>query len=473
MSIFHKYSIRKILYFVLIIFIAGFLTLSFLAGWQVRKIMMNGPIYNQITQGKDIIADVLPPPLYIIESYLNVLELAAETDPNHIDELLKNGRELKSEFDDRHAHWLKELKDGELGKTLLEESFAPAVEFYRIRDTEFIPALKKGISASEKKIILGKMKAAYNLHRKKIDNVVVLATKRNTEDEIYAHKSITRALFIIGALVLIFFTSFTYLYLWVTQSEEAKRAMTEQVHELQEAKDLLVSRTAQLEFSNKELESFSYSVSHDLRSPLRGIDGWSLALMEDYGHLLDERARGYLERVRAETQRMGDLIDDLLKLSQFSRTEMKWEKVNLSKIARTVVERLQEENPGRSIQFVIEPSLHAQGDSHFLEIVLTNLLNNACKFTGKIKEAKIEFGKTFIQGREVYFIRDNGAGFNMSSAKKLFETFQRMHKQSEFPGTGVGLATVKRIVALHQGKIWAEASLNRGATFYFTLNEKA
>ena len=473
MSIFHKYSIRKIFYFLLIIFIVGFLTVSFFAGWQVRKIMMNGPIYKQITQGKDIIADVLPPPLFIIESYLNVLELASETDPQRIEVLIKDADELKQDFNKRHEHWKNELKVGDLYKALLIDSYRPALEFYKIRDTEFVPGLRKGISITEKKIIVDKLKALFITHRMKIDNVVDLATKRNIEDEKYSSTSISRALAIIIALLFVFFGTFTYLYTWVTQSEEANRAMSEQVHELQEAKELLVSKTAQLELSNRELESFSYSVSHDLRAPLRGIDGWSLALLEDYGTLLDEKAKGYLERVRSETQRMGDLIDDLLKLAQVSRTEMKWEKVNLSKIAKTVTERLQEESPNRSIEFIIEPQLQTKGDSHFLEIVLTNLLSNATKFTNKMKDAKIEFGRTIIQDKEVYFVRDNGAGFNMNSAKRLFETFQRMHKQSEFPGSGVGLATVKRIVGLHQGKIWAEAIPNKGATFYFTINDKA
>lgn len=234
----------------------------------------------------------------------------------------------------------------------------------------------------------------------------------------------------------------------------------------------LASRTTQLELSNKELESFSYSVSHDLRAPLRGIDGWSLALLEDFGPQLDPKALSYLERVRSETQRMGELIDDLLKLSRITMTEMKWEKVDLSLIAEIVVKRLQEENKERVLNFTIQPNLVTEGDPHFLEIVLTNLLGNACKFTQRVDVAKIEFGKKSINGKDVYFVSDNGAGFNMNSAKKLFETFQRMHKQSEFSGTGVGLAMVKRIVNLHLGKVWAESRVNEGATFYFTINEQ-
>ncbi|MDP1811308.1 MAG: CHASE3 domain-containing protein [Sediminibacterium sp.] len=225
----------------------------------------------------------------------------------------------------------------------------------------------------------------------------------------------------------------------------------------------------QLRTANKELEAFSYSVSHDLRTPLRGIDGWSLALVEDYGDQLDEKALQYLGRVRSETQRMGELIDDLLKLSRVSRTEIKPAMVDLSEMAQMVSKRLQEAHPGRQFLFTIQPGLVTRGDTKMLEIMLTNLLGNACKFTGRMPVAKIEFGKASIDHKEVYFIKDNGVGFNMANAKNLFGAFQRMHKQSEFPGTGIGLATVQRIVRLHKGTIWAEASENQGATFYFTI----
>lgn len=213
-------------------------------------------------------------------------------------------------------------------------------------------------------------------------------------------------------------------------------------------------------------------MSHDLRAPLRGIDGWSLALQEDYGTQLDEKANQYIARVRSETQRMGDLIDDLLKLSRISRTELKPIRVNLSDIIRTISERLQEENPGRNIHFTIAPDLMVRADAKLLEIACTNLLSNACKFTSKKEVAEISFGQTRYEGKPVFFIKDNGAGFDMATAKKLFGAFQRMHRQSEFPGTGIGLAIVKRIISLHQGDIWAEATLGQGATFYFTIKDK-
>ncbi len=230
-------------------------------------------------------------------------------------------------------------------------------------------------------------------------------------------------------------------------------------------------RTAQLESANKELESFAYSVSHDLRAPLRGIDGWSLALAEDYADQLDEKACQYIHLVRSETQRMGQLIDDLLRLSRLSLSEMMVGWVDLSAKARAIAERLQAAQPERQVECIIQPGLATQGDARLLEIMLTNLLSNAYKFTGKQPQARIELGQLTLEGKPTYFIRDNGVGFNMAYAKNLFGAFQRLHRQSEFPGTGIGLATAQRIIHRHGGSIWAEARPNAGATFYFTLKE--
>jgi light-regulated signal transduction histidine kinase (bacteriophytochrome) len=231
----------------------------------------------------------------------------------------------------------------------------------------------------------------------------------------------------------------------------------------------LEKHTAQLTTANKELETFSYSVSHDLRAPLRGIDGWSQALLEDYGDRLDQQGREYLDRVRSEAQRMGQLIDDMLQLSRLTRAEMRQEPVNLSALAQTIAASLQETEPGRQVEFSIQAGLSAKGDAHLLEVALSNLLGNAFKFTGRRALARIEFGQTEAQGRRAFFVRDNGAGFDMAYAEKLFGAFQRLHKATEFPGTGVGLATVQRVIHRHGGRVWAEAAVDDGATFYFTL----
>ncbi|MCX6269812.1 MAG: ATP-binding protein [Bacteroidetes bacterium] len=231
----------------------------------------------------------------------------------------------------------------------------------------------------------------------------------------------------------------------------------------------VIQRTVELERANRELEAFSYSVSHDLRAPLRSIDGWSLALMEDYADRLDDEGRGYLKRVRNETQRMGQLINDLLQLSRVTRTEMTTVEVDLSALMQRIAKRAMDNYADRRIHFVIQPGLVVSGDSQLLEIALTNLVDNACKFTGNQPEALIEFGKTEDPEQSSFFIRDNGVGFDMDFAKNLFGAFQRMHKQSEFQGTGIGLATVQRIIHRHNGQIWVNTAVNQGATFYFTL----
>jgi light-regulated signal transduction histidine kinase (bacteriophytochrome) len=238
--------------------------------------------------------------------------------------------------------------------------------------------------------------------------------------------------------------------------------VAERTQEVQEANQ-------QLAAINTELEAFAYSVSHDLRTPLRGIDGWSLALLEDYGEKLDERAREYLDRVRSETQRMGRLIDDLLQLSKVTRAEMQRNPVDLTTVASGIAAQLQEAHRGRRISFAIAPGLTTRGDAGLLQIVLTNLLSNAVKFTGTREEARIQFGRNEQNDESPFFVRDNGVGFDMAFAGTLFGAFQRLHKDTEFPGTGIGLATVQRVVHRHGGRVWAEAEAGKGATFYFTM----
>lgn len=230
-------------------------------------------------------------------------------------------------------------------------------------------------------------------------------------------------------------------------------------------------RTLQLEAANRELESFAYSVSHDLRAPLRGIDGWSLALAEDYSDRLDERAHKYIGRVRTETQRMGMLIDDMLQLSRVNRSDMEFAAVDLTALAQAIAGDLTEASPDRRIEFLMHQGLRTQGDSRLMAIALTNLLANAVKFTGPREQARIEFGKLKENGTDVFYVRDNGVGFDMTYAASLFGAFQRLHKASEFPGTGIGLATVQRVIHRHGGKVWTEAKVDEGATFFFTIGE--
>ena len=225
----------------------------------------------------------------------------------------------------------------------------------------------------------------------------------------------------------------------------------------------------ELERKNKELEAFSYSVSHDLRAPLRSIDGYSRALLEDYGSQLDPTAQRYLDRVRTAAQRMGELIDDLLKLSKVGRAELQRKQVDLSDLARKVAAELQRATPGRRVKVLIADGVIADADHRLLQVVLENLLGNAWKFTATVAEAVIEFGVSQKDGVPAYFVRDNGAGFDMAHAARLFTPFQRLHPEAKFPGTGIGLATVHRIVDRHGGRVWAESAVERGATFLWTL----
>lgn len=222
---------------------------------------------------------------------------------------------------------------------------------------------------------------------------------------------------------------------------------------------------------NKEIEAFSYSVSHDLRAPLRSMDGFSLALLEDYGDKLDDDARDSLNRIRAASQRMGRLIDELLGLSRVTRTELSIRAVNLSAIAHEIAESLKLQHPQRSVQWVIEDGMTVQADKPLMVIAMQNLLENAWKFTGKTEQAVIQVGTVEEDGSRNCFVADNGVGFDMTYADRLFGAFQRLHHESEFSGTGIGLAIVQRIFRRHDGRIWVRAKPGQGATFYFNLKE--
>ena len=238
---------------------------------------------------------------------------------------------------------------------------------------------------------------------------------------------------------------------------------------IQELNERLQHDNATLAAVNGELEAFSYSVSHDLRTPLRAIDGFSQALLEDCADRLDDTGRAHLGRVRSATQRMGLLIDDLLTLARVTRAELNVGDVDLSALAGEVARELRERDPARDVEVSIAPDLATRGDARLMRVALENLLANAWKFTGERASAHIEFGRGGVNGEAVYFVRDNGAGFDMAYAGKLFGAFQRLHDANKFPGTGIGLATVQRIIRKHGGRIWAEAETGKGATFFFTL----
>jgi light-regulated signal transduction histidine kinase (bacteriophytochrome) len=224
--------------------------------------------------------------------------------------------------------------------------------------------------------------------------------------------------------------------------------------------------------ANRELEAFAYSVSHDLRGPLRSIGGFSQVLLEDCFHQLGEEGKDSLHRIVSAVEKMGQLIDDLLKLSRVTRVDMRLGSVDLSRIVHMMTDGLKKSEPERAIEVVIEDGLLAQGDDQLLSVALGNLLDNAWKFTSRCQSPRIEFGATTQDGKPAYFIKDNGTGFDMAYAGKLFQPFQRLHSMREYPGTGIGLATVKRIIERHGGQVWIEAVPGEGATVYFALQEE-
>jgi len=241
-----------------------------------------------------------------------------------------------------------------------------------------------------------------------------------------------------------------------------------EIQALNESLELKVrERTAELEATNRELEAFSYSVSHDLRAPLRTIDGFSLALEEDYGEIVGADGKDHIKRVRTAVQRMGGLIDALLQLSRITRAEIEREPVDLTELAQSVAAQIEQQNPGQIIHFDIEPGLHASADPKLLRVALENLFGNAAKFSSRKPQSQIHFAWDPVQ--QAWFVRDNGAGFDMHYKAKLFGAFNRLHGDKDFKGSGIGLATVARVIRRHHGNIWADSTIGTGATFWFTL----
>jgi signal transduction histidine kinase len=255
------------------------------------------------------------------------------------------------------------------------------------------------------------------------------------------------------------------------QREIAERRQAEEQVECQ--KNELARSNVELASANTELESFSYSVSHDLRAPLRAIDGFSHALLDDCADRLDDVGKDHLNRIRAATQKMGSLIDDLLNLSRLSRTAMQTQSLDISALVRSIASDLQNAQPERQVELRIQDDLRTTADPGLLRVALGNLLSNAWKFTSKRASAHIEVGQAEIDDTEAFFVRDDGVGFDPAYADRLFGAFQRLHGMTEFAGTGIGLATVQRIIHRHGGRIWAESEVDCGATFYFTLSQTA
>ena len=303
--------------------------------------------------------------------------------------------------------------------------------------------------------------------------ILFLTAADNSQNHAVRGYAVGAVDYLVKPVVPEFVRSKVAVFVELAKKSELLRRQTQLLAESEQAALELAETRAELvrdlEHKNRELESFSYAVSHDLRAPLRRIDSFSRAVLESQGDRLDDTGRKYLERVREASQHMSQLIDDVLYLSRVTRADLRDHDVDLSALATLILTRLQESEPSRKLEVRVRPGVVVTGDGQLLRIALENLLENAWKFTSKQPEARIEFGVTQASGEPTYFVRDNGAGFDMTYADRLFGPFQRLHPQGEFPGSGIGLATVQRIIHRHGGRVWAEGLVGQGATFQFTL----
>ena len=303
--------------------------------------------------------------------------------------------------------------------------------------------------------------------------ILFLTAGDNTQTQVVRGYAVGAVDYLVKPVVPEFVRSKVAVFVELAKKNELLRRQAKLLAESEQAALELAETRAELvrdlEHKNRELESFSYAVSHDLRAPLRRIDSFSRAVLESQGDRLDEAGQRFLSRVREASQHMSQLIDDVLHLSRVTRADLRDQEVDLSSIASLILTRLQESEPERKMDAKVRPGVLVTGDSQLLKIAMENLLENAWKFTAKEPESRIEFGMIQAGGEATYFVRDNGAGFDMTYTDRLFGPFQRLHQQGEFPGNGIGLATVQRIIHRHGGRVWAEGLVGQGATFYFTM----
>jgi two-component system sensor histidine kinase/response regulator len=303
--------------------------------------------------------------------------------------------------------------------------------------------------------------------------IIFLTAADKTHTEAVRGYAVGAVDYLVKPVVPEFVRSKVSVFVELAKKNEQLRRQAEQLRESEQAARELAETRAELvqdlKHKNRELESFSYAVSHDLRAPLRRIEAFGRAVQESQGDRLDENGHRFLDRIQEASRQMSQLIDDVLYLAKVSRAELRQHEVDLSALVESILERLREAEPGRSVETRVRPGVIVMGDGRLLRIALTNLLENAWKFTARQAAPRIEFGMTTAAGEPTYFVRDNGAGFDMAYVDRLFGPFQRLHLASEFPGSGIGLATVQRIIHRMGGRVWAEGLVGQGATFSFTL----
>ncbi len=499
--------------------VVGLVAVIFASNYALSQLKVGGPIYDRIILGNDLVADILPPPEYVIEAYLEAT--LALQDPSsfavHRDRLVR----LKEHYDARHNFWATSNLDPAIKIKLVEKSHRDVQRFWTLVEQSFLPALAKADTAAAANSYAD-ITAAYTAHRAVIEEIVKQTNDDNAATEADATSRVrffTWVLWGISAFVFVIvgagiagvakgvirpIIKMTGVMQRLAGGEldseipslgrkDEVGAMADAVHvfkenalrvraieeelrkEREHLEELVTLRTAdltkaneRLEATNRELEAFSYSISHDLRVPVRAIDGFSRILLEDYSGKLDAEGQRVLNVVRDSTVRMAGLIDDILAFSGIGRSELISARIDMDGLVRHLLREFEPAVAGRKLTFDIKPLAPAQGDAAMIRQVWTNLIDNAVKFTAPRPDAFIEIGSTAGEEETTYYVKDNGAGFDMHYAGKLFGAFQRLHG-SEFAGAGIGLAIVKRIVARHGGRVWAKGKVNEGATFYFSL----
>ncbi len=496
------WSMRTKLVVLLAIPLGGLLVFVAAAYRALTQLRVNGPVYQRLAAADELIADVLPPPEYVIEAYLTLFQQLDQAGrATSAGDLIDKTRRLEQTFEARRQFWSDTLPPGALRAALLDGAAREARAFFDLERSQFLPALGRGDLAAARAVAYGPLAQTYERHRRAVDQVVDLARQAKLAEERAAEAKIwawSAAMIGVGVLTflltalggLLVATAIARpvgrLDLAITEQAQGQpfqplapegndelgrliRSFNEMAGAIEARNAALRRSNAELKQANQELEGFSYSVSHDLRTPLRAILGFSASLVEDFGGVLPEEARRCLTVIDNSARRMADLIADLLAFARHARQPIQREELALEPLVRACVDDLTAERAGRHIDLRVDSLPNCRADPALMRVVFANLIGNAIKFTRRRDPAVIEVGSLTQGGQTVYFVRDNGEGFDMRYHDKVFAVFQRLHAQDDYEGTGVGLALVQRIVARHGGRIWAEAAVGRGATFFLTI----